>query len=195
MSRGTALIYSETGEIVGVRSGAIVNLQIDIDKNNGRGIFVEPDDVPENTDDYYVSDDGVLTPKGNAPNETAQFDYGAKAWSYDLQRHKNSVWRSIKAARNAAEFGTFTWSSHTFQCDEISQRRIQSAVQLAQLDSTVSVTWTLSDNTTQVFNATELQQIGQALSAHINACHDKARAKRSEIDSATTEEQINSVSW
>ena len=195
MSRGTALIYSETGEIVGVRSGAIANLQIDIDKNGGRGIFVEPDDVPENVDDYYVSDDGVLTLKGDAPHETARFDYGAKAWSYDLQRHKNNVWRSIKAARSADEFGTFTWSTHTFQCDETSQRRIQGAVQLAQLDATTTLDWTLADNSVQTFNATELQQIGQALAAHVNACHVKSRTKRGEIDAATTQTELDAITW
>ena len=195
MSRGTALIYSETGEIVGVRSGAIANLQIDIDKNGGRGIFVEPDDVPENPDDYYVSDDGALTSKGDAPHETARFDYGAKAWSYDLQRHKNNVWHSIKAARSADEFGTFAWNSHTFQCDQLSQSRIMSAVQSAQIDSALSIVLTLSDHTTVSLNATELKQVGQALSAHIDACHTKARGLRSQIDAATTEVDLNAITW
>ena len=146
------------------------------------------------TFDYYVHNEELVL-KPDAPSSDYVFDYASGTWTYDLSAAKHEAWSMIKVARDMEEFGTFTWSSHTFQCDEISQRRIQSAVQSAQLDNTVSVTWTLSDNTTQVFNATELQQIGQALSAHINACHDKARAKRSEINAATTEEQINSVSW
>jgi hypothetical protein len=151
--------------------------------------------VPENFDDYYVSDSAILTLKGASPHETAIFDYATKQWVYDLARHAADKWAKIKAARNAEEFGTFTWSTHTFQCDEVSQRRIQGAVQLAQLDSATTLNWTLADNSVQTFNATELQQIGQALAAHVNACHVKSRIKRGEIDAATTEAELGTVAW
>ena len=55
--------------------------------------------------------------------------------------------------------------------------------------------WTLSDNSTVSLNATELKQVGQALSSHINACHVKARGKRSEINAATTEAEIDAITW
>ena len=195
MSRSAAVLYNANGEIVGVRSGATDNIQIDITNNEGRGIFVDPDNVPENFDDYYVSDSAILTLKGASPHETAIFDYATKQWVYDLARHAADKWAKIKAARNAEEFGTFTWSTHTFQCDEISQRRIQGAVQLAQLDAATTLDWTLADNSVQTFNATELQQIGQALAAHVNACHVKSRTKRAEINAATTEAELGTVVW
>ena len=184
--RFTAIFYESDGRITSVQKNATENVV-------GDRTYIKAD-FDGDPDDFYVSSGKVIS-KGEKPSSAHVFDYNTGTWGFDLSTAKHEAWSMIKVARNIEEFGTFTWSSHTFQCDEISQRRIQSAVQLAQLDSTTSVTWTLSDNTTQVFNATELQQIGQALSAHINACHDKARTKRSEINAATTEEQINSVSW
>lgn len=195
MSRGTALIYSETGEIIGVRSGAIANIQIDIDRNNGRGIFVESSDVPEDTDAYYVSNDGVLTPKGAKPSEGHVFNYATEQWELDVELARCKKWRAIKLARKAQELSTFEWNTHTFQCDEASQMRIQSAVQAAILDESLSMVWTLADNTTQTFNATELKQIGKALSDHVKQCHDRGRILRAQIDAATTQEELEAVVW
>ena len=189
----TAIMYDGEGRITTVRSGNSAGVQADAQASEQSYLLV---DKEVDLDTHYVNVNTTrLTPDPEKPSDAHVFDYNTGTWGFDLSTAKHEAWSMIKVARDIEEFGTFAWSTHTFQCDEISQRRIQSAVQSAQLDNTVSVTWTLSDNTTQVFNATELQQIGQALSAHINACHDKARAKRSEIDSATTEEQINSVSW
>ena len=113
----------------------------------------------------------------------------------DLNGHKASKWDEIKSARSSEEAGSFVWNDHTFDCDEVSQRRIQGAVQLAQLDSSTTLTWTLADNTTQTFNATELQQIGQALAAHVDACHVKARGLRASIDAAQNEAELSVISW
>jgi hypothetical protein len=195
MSRGTALIYRETGEIIGVRSGAIANIQIDIDKNNGRGIFVESSDVPEDTDAYYVSDDGVLTPKGAQPSEGHVFNYSTEQWELDLDLARSKKWRAIKLARKAQELSTFEWNTHTFQCDEDSQMRIQSAVQAALIDDGLSMVWTLADNTTQTFTATQIKQIGQALANHVNACHERGRILRQQIQAATTQEELEAIAW
>ena len=55
--------------------------------------------------------------------------------------------------------------------------------------------WTLADNTVQTFNATELKQIGQALGAHVNACHVKARGLRDQINAAQTEAELSIITW
>lgn len=114
---------------------------------------------------------------------------------FDLDIAKSEKWWLIKADRDSEEFGTFVWNDHTFDCDEVSQRRIQGAVQLAALDDTTVMDWTLADNSVQTFSATELEQIGQALAAHVNACHVKARGLRAQIDAATTEAELGAVVW
>ncbi len=129
------------------------------------------------------------------PSEDHSFDYATKQWVAEISDQKATKWTEIKVARNAEEFSTFAWNSHAFQCDERSQSRIVSAVQRAQLDAALTMVWTLSDNSTVSLNATELKQVGQALSSHIDACHVKARGLRGQIDAAETEAELDLITW
>jgi hypothetical protein len=108
---------------------------------------------------------------------------------------KADKWTEIKAARTAQEFGSFEWGGYTFQCDEVSQRRIQGAVQLAMLDPALTLDWTLADNTVQTFTAAQFKAIGQALAAHVGQCHERGRILRQEIDAATSESDLEAISW
>jgi hypothetical protein len=132
-----------------------------------------------------------------APNSFDVWDENLGEWvdSRDLEQKKLDKWTEIKAARTAQEFDSFEWGGYVFQCDEVSQRRIQGAVQLAAIDTNTVMDWTLADNTVQTFNATELQQIGQALGAHVNACHVKARDLRDQINAAQTEAELSIITW
>ena len=129
------------------------------------------------------------------PSDDHTFDYATKQWTVLLADQKDTKWEEIKSSRNEVEFGTFVWNDYTFDCDEVSQRRIQGAVQLASLDTNTVMDWTLADNTVQTFNATELQQIGQALGAHVNSCHVKARGLRDQINAAESEAELSVISW
>ena len=187
----TLISFDENGKIVGCGVGPRPILEEAVESSEF-AIIYEGSDASEET--HYV-EDGALVEKPAKPSDEHIFDYASKQWVYDLGQHRDDKWAEIKAARSADEFGTFVWNSHTFDCDEVSQRRIQGAVQLAALDSSVTMDWTLADNTVQTFNATELQQIGQALAAHVNACHVKGREKRAAIDAATTEAELDAISW
>lgn len=143
---------------------------------------------------YYVRD-GVVTAKGDQPSEAHVFNYTSGTWELDLAVAKASKWNEIKSARNDEEFGTFDSLGYTFQSDEVSQRRLQGAVQLSQMDATLVMDWTLADNTVQSFTAAEYIQIGIDLAAHVNAAHIKSRQLRTQIDAATTEAEVNAVIW
>jgi hypothetical protein len=147
-----------------------------------------------NKDTYYVSD-GEIVEIPEKPVGANVFDYQNGEWRFDLTEEKTRKWFEIKTAREFEEFGLFTWNNYNFDADERSQQRILTATQRAVSDSSVSIMWTLSDNTVVTFNATELIQIGQALASHIDNCHTKARIKRAEITSATTFSELNNISW
>lgn len=144
---------------------------------------------------YVDVDSGALVFPDPKPSDDHTFDYETKQWVVLLSDQKDTKWKEIKSNRDEDEFGTFVWNNHTFDCDEVSQRRIQGAVQLAALDTSTVMDWTLADNTVQTFNATELQQIGQALGAHVNACHVKARGLRDQINAAESEAELSVISW
>ena len=148
----------------------------------------------------YKCEDGVATETAvptDPPADYSEWDAELGNWvdGRDFAGHKQAKWEEIKLNRDAEEFSTFEWNSYTFDCDEVSQRRIQGAVQLAALDTNTVMDWTLADNTVQTFNATELQQIGQALGAHVNACHVKARGLRDQINAAESEAELSVISW
>jgi hypothetical protein len=131
------------------------------------------------------------------PNEYDIWDEVNGGWidGRDLDQKKADKWIKIKAARDAQEFGTFDWGGYTFQCDEVSQRRIQGAVQLSAIDDTLTLDWTLADNSVQNFAASEYVQIGVALATHVSGCHARGRILRQEIESATTEAELEAIVW
>ena len=131
------------------------------------------------------------------PNNYDIWDEVNGGWidSRDLDQKKADKWVEIKAARDAQEFGTFDWGGYTFQCDEVSQRRIQGAVQLSVIDDTLTLDWTLADNSVQNFAASEYVQIGVALATHVSGCHARGRILRQEIESATTETELEAIVW
>lgn len=144
--------------------------------------------------DFYVANGEVL-PKGEKPSQGHVFNYSTGQWELDIELARSEKWEAIKAERQVSELSAFEWNTHTFQCDEASQMRIQSAVQAAIIDDSLSMVWTLADNTTQTFTASELKQIGQALSNHVKECHDRGRILRAQIDAATTQEELEAIVW
>lgn len=187
----TLISFDETGKIVGCGVGPRPILEEAVESSEF-AIIYEGSDASEET--HYV-EDGTIVEKPSKPSDEHIFDYASKQWVYDLTQHRDEKWAEVKQARSAEEFGTFVWNDYTFDCDEVSQRRIQGAVQIAALDTNTVMDWTLADNTVQTFNATELQQIGQALGAHVNACHVKARGLRDQINAAESEAELSVISW
>jgi len=184
-----AVYDTTTGEIL--RTGQCTPESLSLKAQGANEAVIEA--VANDATDYIA--DGQVISKGDQPSPDHIFDYAQGQWVFDLSQAKASKWSEIKAARDAQEFGTFDWGGHTFQCDEVSQRRIQGAVQLALLDSTIALEWTLADNTSQVFTADDFVAIGQALAAHVNAGHVKSRALRAQIDAAQTQADIDSIIW
>ena len=187
----TLISFDENGKIVGCGVGPASILEAAAESSEFAIIY---NGLKPSEETHYV-EDGELVEKPSKPSEEHIFDYATKEWVYDLTQHRYDKWSEIKQARDAEEFSTFVWNGHAFDCDEVSQRRLQGAVQLAAMDTNIVMDWTLADNTVQTFGATELQQIGQALGAHINACHVKARDLRNQINAAETEAELSIITW
>ena len=145
----------------------------------------------------YISA-GQFVAVGNAPGPHHVFDFAAKQWvdPRSLLQLKADQWVAIKAARDAAEFGGFTWDGSTFDSDLTSQSRIQGAVQLAGLDpANFSLDWTLADNSVRTLSAAQMTAVGAALGVHVAAQHALGRTLRSQIEAATTAAEVDAVAW
>lgn len=185
------LVYSVDGEILGNKTGPKWSLEQYSSDSEELCLIVEDG---QDCGFHYV-DAGALVEKPEQPSPQHTFNYATKQWVYDLSVNRDKKWLEIKSARSAEEFGTFVWNDHEFDCDELSQRRIQGAVQLAAIDPDMTLDWTLADNSVQTFTAAEYVQIGQALATHVSQCHERGRILRQQINQAATESELEAIVW
>lgn len=110
---------------------------------------------------------------------------------------KNAIHTEINAERDRREKAGFTYNGNTFDSDEISVIRINSAVNTAVAavlsGSSFSVNWTTADNKTVVLTAQQFLEMSAALAQHSNDQHVRARGLKDKLDAATTEDEIAAV--
>lgn len=142
----------------------------------------------------------TYVPLPPTPSSIHEFNWVTKQWEdpRTLSDLKAEKWESVKAQRDAQEFGSFTWSGHTFDGDEAAQRRINLAVMGAQAaiiasDVGWSVDWTLADNTSVNLSASDMIDVANALGANIAQAHTVARAKRQLIEQAANIEELDLI--
>jgi hypothetical protein len=150
--------------------------------------------------EHYLKE-GVPKLLPNKPSEFHRFDLATEAW-FDprtLDDLKEAHWRLMKQQRTAAEYGGFDWDGSRFDSNAASQSKIQGAAQLAQIammqGQPFYISWTLSNNTARTLNAAQMVAVGMAMSAHINACFERGRLLRSQIEAATTQSEVEAVAW
>lgn len=125
------------------------------------------------------------------------FNYTTGEWQYgtSLEDAKKLRWSKIKANRAEAEYAGFEWDGSRFDSDAISQQRLSGAVMLAQMDPNFTIDWTLEDDTTRTLNQAEMISVGVALGVHVQTGFAKGQALRAQIDTATTQEEVEAVVW
>lgn len=129
---------------------------------------------------------------GAAPAWFFKFNYDNKTWedTRDLEETKRQKWESIKLQRNSAEQSGFEYNGNRYDSDLMSQMCIMGAVLLNQ-----PARWTLQNNEVIELTPEELREMGTALSVHINALHERARAARHLIMSCVNVDQVDAVNF
>ena len=140
--------------------------------------------------DYFDNESNMFMSIGNPPTPNHTFDYTIKEWVdlRTLDEIKAQKWAEIKSQRNRLEFGGFNFDGNIYDSDQISQGRI-----LGAASAGLSQVWTLADNTTVNLTADQLVQLYQALQTHTASVHQRGRIAREVIMSATTKEDVESV--
>jgi hypothetical protein len=131
-----------------------------------------------------------------------EFDWISKQWQdpRTITDLRDAAWARIKAARDAAEFSTFTWSGHTFDSDEISFGRLSQALEAARFaiatnDTAFAQPWKLADNTWITLSAQQVFEVYRARGLNTLNAHLHAEALRQQIDAATRAEQLATITW
>ena len=131
------------------------------------------------------------------PSDNHTFNWQSKQWEdpRTLADHKAEKWRNIKANRDAAEHGGFTWDGSVFDSDALSQQRITGAVTLAQMLPAFTTVWTLKDNSTRTLSAADMFAVGVALGTHVSTQFLQGQLLRAQIDEAATAQEVEAIHW
>lgn len=167
-----------------------------------------PEGIPANPDAAYVLDGEVLAYapevanlKRDRPGLGWRWDNSTMGWfdTRTLDDLKAAKWAEIRAARDAAEFGGFTWDGDDFDSDGPSQARIMGAVQMATLaamvDQPFSIEWTLASNAVRTLDGGDMAAVGLTLGAHVAQQHETGRSLRAAIDACATAGEVAAISW
>lgn len=113
-----------------------------------------------------------------------------------LDEFKAEAKLEISRQRNIAEAGGFEAYGKMFDSDAASLQRIALAIDAARaVGDTFSVDWTCQDNSVLTMDYAMLINMPIILAQHGSALHAKSRALKSQIDAATTFEEVGAIIW
>ena len=97
------------------------------------------------------------------------------------------LWEQIKRQRDTVEWAGCDTPSGRIDTDVDSQRKIFINALAAQVaEPSWSIDWTMADGSVEALDATAMMLIGIALAQHVDACHQRSRALKSELYAAET---------
>ena len=134
------------------------------------------------------------------PSAAHQWSWPDRTWVLDITAARSDAWARIKAARDAAEFGTFGWAGHIFDGDELSFGRLSQALEAARFaitasDTTFTQPWKLADNSWITLTAQQVFEVYRARGLNTLNAHLHAEALRQQIDAATTITDLDAIQW
>lgn len=108
---------------------------------------------------------------------------------------KTAKYAEIAAARYAAETGGCTVDGVTIATDRGSQALLTAAVVTARLEPEFKVLWKCADGHFVELNSVQFKAIGDAVTAHVEACFACEAELCEQIDAAQTPEELDAIQW
>lgn len=135
----------------------------------------------EEPGDYLISEDGL----GCVPRPKT------------LDELRMEVWDRVKVQREAAIDAGAPTPHGAVDSDTDGRNNVAGATLAANIalssGQPYSITWTLLDNSTVTLDADAMIGLGVAVLAHVNACHERARQLRAEIEAAQTMAELLAI--
>ena len=91
---------------------------------------------------------------------------------------KNLAWERLKYNRELALRAGFTWNGMLFDSDPRARSNITDTVLLALTNPSMTIDWTLKDNSVVTLTASDVISVGTALGTFVKAIHDNTRIAR-----------------
>tara|TARA_B110000858_G_scaffold186291_1_gene229306 strand:- start:2110 stop:2712 length:603 start_codon:yes stop_codon:yes gene_type:complete len=185
--------YNDQGKILLCQSGPDDSLIPAQEKSELNTVY---NDESVTSEHHYVDlTSNKVRKKGDKPSKGYIFDYDSAQWVFDIAEARQKKWEEIRELRTFQEFSSFEFQGSQIESDEISQRRLQGAVQMAAINPSVIIDWTMEDNSVVSLTAPQIIDMGTALGAHVTATHSRGRILRQLISEAETEQQLELINW
>ena len=169
----------------------------DLESNVAEGETLVEGTYPGNA--YWNGTAWITKPA--SPGTWAIWDTTAKVWvdPRSLDDLKVTKRAELQAMRDAAIGGGVTWDGDVFQSDLNSRLLISGAVQMASLamqaGESYSDTWILTNNEVRELDGSEIIALGLALGQSIKTNFGKFQALQAAIAAATTEQELEAITW
>lgn len=143
----------------------------------------------------------TAVPMMESPNKYCQFDYESKVWvdPRTLLQLQDLKWVEMKLARDAVEFGVFTYNGMVFDGDVNAQRRLVTCISISKsllaAGQSVSTEFTLADNSVVMLTSEDFVGIEMAKAAAVTQAFAKGVELRTTIYSTTTVEGLAAIVW
>lgn len=122
---------------------------------------------------------------------TAQAGQGERAiatTALTVEGNRLIVWEMVRGLRNTAIDAGAPTPFGAVDSDEAARSNVSGAALGALIAKSAgapySVTWTMLDNSTAALDADQMIGMALAVLTHVNACHERARELRAEIEAA-----------
>jgi len=113
----------------------------------------------------------------------------------DLEMLKALRWAQMKQMRDFAAAQPIDVGGQRFDADAKSVDNIRGAIQGMEISGATSIAWTLFDNTVATLTLEQLRAVGVAILSRVDACYQRARDLRAQIETATTAEAVAAIVW
>jgi len=141
---------------------------------------------------------GALVQRPAKPSDVHLWDAVARAWVLPfvgMEALQEWKWNQVKADRDAAEIAGFDTAYGRFDSDQTSLLKLSSAFMMANANPAFKVTWTLQDNTTVDLDAAKMIEVGGLAFKYVNDVHQKGVSIRAQIQTTTTFDELQSITW
>ena len=101
----------------------------------------------------------------------------------------------IAQARYEAEIAGVTINGVSIKTDRETQAVLTAACLQAYIDSGYSLNWKTGDGTFVSLAAEQIMAFGTAVRAHVQSCFDREAELLPLIEAATTEAELNLITW
>ena len=117
--------------------------------------------------------------------------------SLSVDGNRLVIWSAARDARDFHIDGGAMTPAGAVDSDSMARSNISGATIAALVAKTnnipYAITWTLLDNSTVTLDADAMIGMGMAVLAHVNACHDRARQLRTEIEAASNMAELLAI--